>query len=100
MPDKYLPYAEKIPGFKMYPHKAMNMINKESELELVTPDTVAQKITREHFVLINPESGEVYNWVCDGHPCVIYTDLPVIDGALLRCRDPEYVEGQFRDTGR
>ena len=100
MPDKYLPYAEKIPGFKMYPLKAMNMINKESELELVTPDTVAQKITREHFVLINPESGEVYNWVCDGHPCVIYTDLPVIDGALLRCRDPEYVEGQFRDTGR
>lgn len=100
MPDKYLPYAEKIDGFTMYQLTAMNMINGESELELVSPEKVAVKIDKKDYVLINPESGEVYNWVCDGHPCVIYTNLPVTDGALIRCRDPEYVEGQFRDTGR
>ncbi len=100
MPDKYLPYAKKVAGFKMYFLTAMNMIDKNSQLEVVSPDIVSIKVTREHYFLINPESGELYNWVCDGHPCVFYTDLPVADGSILRCRDENYIEGKFRDTGR
>lgn len=100
MPDKYLPYAKKVDGFKMYFLTAMNMIDQNSQLEVVSPDIVSIKVTREHYFLINPESGELYNWVCDGHPCVFYTDLPVADGSILRCRDENYIEGKFRDTGR
>ena len=99
-PDKHLDTVEKIPGYKMYNLKALNMIDGETELELITPDVVSLKVDNSRFKLINPCTGEVYNWVCDGHPCVIYTDIELIEGDLLRSRDKDYIEGQFRDTGR
>ena len=55
---------------------------------------------KKDFVLINPENGELYNWVCNGHPCVIYTNMEVSEGSLIRTKDENYVEGKFRDSGR
>ena len=100
-PDMHLPYAQKKEGWKFFPVEPLNMLSKDSEIELVSPDVVGRKIQwGVEFEFINPENGQVYNWVCNGHPCVIYTCLDIADGTLLRTKDPEYVEGKFRDTGR
>lgn len=99
-PDKYPECVEEIPGWKMHEMVALNMINGDSEIEVVDPDTVARKLKQDEFKLVNPDTGELYNWVCDGHRCVIYTNVEFAKGSLLRVKDPEYVEGQFRDTGR
>ena len=85
----------------MYSFESLNMITKSTELEIVSPDTVAQKILwGKDFVLVNPENGELYNWVCNGHSCVFYTRLKLQQGSLLRSKDPDYIEGKFRDSGR
>lgn len=100
-PDKALPGIERKDGWKMFEINPLNLLNKDSDLELVTPDIVGQKMKfEEEYLYVNPETGEVYNWVCNGHPCVLYTKLPVTEGALLRAKDPEYVPGQIRDNGR
>ncbi len=99
-PDRHLATVTEIDGYRMYNLKALNMIKKDTELELVTPDIVASKVNNADFKLVNPKTGEVYNWVCDGHPCVIYTNMKLSQGNMLRSKDNSYVEGQFRDTGR
>lgn len=99
-PDKYLEGIEEREGWKMYPLKALNMIQKDSELEVVSPDCVAKKLCSKDFLLVNPENGETYNWVCDGHPCVIYTAEEIASSSLVRIKDEGYVEGRFRDNGR
>ncbi|MCI5829677.1 MAG: peptidase U32 family protein [Treponema sp.] len=100
-PDMHLPFAEKKEGWKMYPVEPLNMLTKETEIEMVSPDVVGKKIEwGKDFIFINPENGQVYNWVCNGHPCVLYTGLNITDGTLLRSKDSEYVEGKFRDNGR
>ncbi len=100
-PDLHLPHAQKIEGFKMFPLEALNMITKQTELEIVSPNMVSQKIIfGKDFVLINPENGELYNWVCNGHPCVFYTNIKIEKGTLIRSKDPNYIEGKFRDSGR
>lgn len=100
MPDKYLPYAEKVEGWKMYLLNPLNMIDKKSELELVSPDVNGEKLSFDDFRLINPNTGEVYNWVCADHPCFIYTGRKIPYGTLLRVKNPEYIEGKIKDTGR
>ena len=98
--DKYLKCVEKKEGYRMYSLKALNMIDSSTELELCSPDIVGKKINNSDFILVNPDTGEIYNWVCDGHRCVIYTSLTLEKGNLLRSKDPLYVEGKFRDPGR
>jgi putative protease len=100
LPDKHLDQVKEITGWKMYTFTALNMIKKDTELEYVSPDTVGQKLLKEDYLLLNPKTGEIYNWVCDGHECVIYTKYDFCSGALFRARDLEYEEGKFRDTGR
>ena len=100
MPDKYLPFVQKKDGWKMYQLTALNMIDGESLVELVAPDICGLKMDKSHFQLVNPASGEVYRWVCDGHKCVLYTDYEIPEGAMLRCFDKDYVPGEFRDPGR
>ena len=99
-PDRYLPPVEKKDGWKMYPLKALNMLDDASELEIVSPDIVAKPVSHDDYELVNPNTGEVYRWCCDGHPCVIYTPMTLTDGTLLRSKDKDYVEGKFRDSGR
>ena len=100
-PDKHLPLATKIEGYKMYTLEALNMLNESTQMQLVSPNIVGKDIKfKKDFVLINPENGELYNWVCNGHPCVIYTNMEVSEGSLIRTKDENYVEGKFRDSGR
>ncbi|MBO4386357.1 MAG: U32 family peptidase [Treponema sp.] len=99
-PDKHLAAVEKKEGFAFYTLAPLNMITRQSALELVTPAIVSRKLSQEEFCLVNPNTGEVYNWVCDGHPCAIYTNIPLNQGDLLRALDPGYKEGIFRDNGR
>ena len=84
LPDRYLPGVREREGWKMYPLKAMNMMDGESVLELVAPDICSRELKSDEYMLINPNTGEVYRWCCDGHPCVIYTPLEMPSGSLLR----------------
>lgn len=99
-PDKHLPFAKKIDSWKMYRLVARNMINQNSELEIVAPDICKKEFNQKDFQLINPHTAQIYNWVCDGHDCVIYTNQEFSEGTLLRSKDNDFVEGKIRDFGR
>ena len=88
-PDKHLPDVQKKEGWHMYPLVALNMLNEKSELQIVSPDIVSKDLPHEHYQLVNPDTGEVYRWCCDGHPCVLYTDMEIQDGSLIRSRGQE-----------
>lgn len=85
-PDKFLPCVTRHDGWSMISITALNMIDQTTELQLVTPEIAAMTMNREDYELINPETGEIYRWVCDSHPCVLYTKLPVCKGALIRAK--------------
>ena len=91
---------EKHDGWKMYSITALNMIKADEEIEFVAPDFVSLCVKPDEFDLINPETGTKLNWVCDGHPCVVYLKYVLPPAALLRTLDPDYEEGKIRDTGR
>ena len=91
---------EKHDGWKMYSITALNMIKADEEIEFVAPDFVSLCVKPDEFDLINPETGTKLNWVCDGHPCVVYLKYTLPPAALLRTLDPDYEEGKIRDTGR
>ena len=73
----------------MYPLIALNMLNEKSVLQIVSPDVLAIDLPQEHYQLVNPDTGEVYRWCCDGHPCVLYTDMEIPNGSLIRSRGQE-----------
>ena len=98
--DRRVVPFEKHDGWIMYSITALNMIKADEEIEFVAPDFVSVSAKPDEFDLINPETGTKLNWVCDGHACVVYTKLDLPAAALLRTLDPDYVEGQIRDTGR
>ena len=96
---KVVPF-EKKDGWHMYGFNPLNKIDPSMDVEFVSPDFVSLTAKSGDWEIINPETGTLMNWVCDGHPCVIYTKYVLPDSTLLRTEDPEYVEGQIRDTGR
>lgn len=96
---KVVPF-EKKEGWKMYYCTAMNMIKATEEIELVSPDFCSLKVSPSDFEIISPETGLKLNWICDGHPAVIYLNQKLPEGTLLRTIDPDYIEGKIRDTGR
>ena len=96
---KVVPF-EKKDGWRMYVCTAMNMIKATEEIELVSPDFCSLKVSPSDFEIISPETGLKLNWICDGHPAVIYLNQKLPEGTLLRTIDPDYIEGKIRDTGR
>ena len=96
---KVVPF-EKHDGWKMYSITALNMIKADENVEFISPEFVSITATPEEYYIINPETGTKLNWVCDGHPCVVYTKYTLPPASLLRTLDPDYVEGKIRDTGR
>lgn len=96
---KLIPF-EKKDGWKMYYCTAMNMIKASDEIELVSPDFCSLKVSPSDFEIISLETGLKLNWICDGHPAVIYLNQKLPEGTLLRTIDPDYIEGKIRDTGR
>lgn len=98
--DRQVNPFEKQDGWKMYTCTALNMIKADEAIEFVSPDFVSVTANPGDFYLINPETGTKLNWVCDGHPCVVYSKFELPPASLLRTLDPDYVEGKIRDTGR
>ena len=84
----------------MYSCLALNKINALDEIEFVSPQFVSLKVLPQDYQIINPETGLKLNWVCDSHPCVLYISKSLPEATLLRTLDPDYIEGQIRDTGR
>lgn len=84
LPDRYLPPAGRKEGWRMYALKAQNMIRQDTRLEAVGPDFVSLPLPAGGWQLVNPETGEVYRWCCDGHPAVLYTPLELGKDFLLR----------------
>ena len=99
-PDrKVIPFEQKK-DWHMYEFKALNKIDPTMDIEFVSPSFVSLIAKSGEWEIISPETGTKMNWVCDGHPCVIYTKYELPQSTLLRAQDPEYVEGKIRDTGR
>ena len=98
--DRNVVAFEKKEGWKLYECVALNKIQADSEIEFVSPDFVSLTAKPGEWELISSETGNKLNWVCDNHPCVIYTKYDLPSSTLLRILDPDFVEGQIRDTGR
>ncbi len=99
-PDRRIISFEKKEGWHLYPITAMNMIKAGDSIEFVSPDFCSLTLGPEEWEIINSETGLKLNWTCDGHPTVIYVNHQLPAATLLRTLDPDYVEGQIRDTGR
>lgn len=99
-PDKKVVAAVKKEGWKLYQAVALNKISTDMEIQFVSPEFVSLTAKSGEWELVNPENGTLLNWVCDSHPCYIYTKYELPKATLLRVEDPEYQEGVVRDTGR
>lgn len=84
LPDRYLPPVEAKAGWRFYALKVQNMITQESKIEAVGPDFVSRLLPSGSWQLVNPETGTVYRWCCDGHPAVLYTSVELGANVLLR----------------
>ena len=91
---------EKKDGWHMYTCTALNMIKADENIEFVSPEFCNLIVEPKDYEIISTETGLKLNWICDGHPAVIYTKYKLPDATLLRTLDPDYVEGKIRDTGR
>ncbi|WP_407426388.1 peptidase U32 family protein [Treponema sp.] len=99
-PEKKIKIAVKKEGWKVYPYDALNRVDSGTELEFVSPSVLAKKVSGSEYDFINPKTGEKLDWVNADHDCAIYTAVPVEENTLVRVKDPDYVEGQIRNTGR
>ncbi|MCR5605773.1 MAG: U32 family peptidase [Treponema sp.] len=118
-PDLCVPAVQRKEGWKFYQFHPLNHINcavgfeeqlKEEigkgyeasyaaqkanktdgdELEFVGPDYLSKKAEKGQFRLVDPKSGLMVNWVSEGHACVLYTNLNLDKGTLVRVKDPDY----------
>ncbi len=94
-PEKCPPVAVHREGWHFYVYDSMNKISAPrsgntsapaTELQFIAPDTAALTASGADYQLVNPATGELMDWVCHGHPCLIYTHLPLSQGMLVRCR--------------
>ena len=99
-PDRRIIPFEKKDGWYMYECNAMNMIRIEDDIEFVSPEFCSLTIPAGQWEIIDSETGLKKNWTCDGHPTFLYVSKKLPSATLLRTLDPDYVEGQIRDTGR
>ncbi len=99
-PDRRIVTVKENSGWHMYKYEPLNMVDYDSELEFISPDVVSVKAEKGKWLLVDPENGTVRNWVCNGHPCVLYTQYELQNGTLLRTKDNGYIAGKVRDTGR
>ena len=87
-------------GWSAYRLQPMNMVKDGQEIEFVSPDVTAIKAAGNSWTFIDPESGIKQFWACDGHDCVLYCEFDLQPGTIVRTKDPEYIPGVIRDTGR
>lgn len=99
-PEKAPPAVQARDGWKAYQYQPMNMVKAGQEIEFVSPDVTAVVSEKDSWFFVDPETGLELSWACDGHDCVIYTKYDLQAGTIVRTKDPEYIPGVIRDTGR
>lgn len=99
-PDRKIIPVKENAGWNMYEYEPLNMVDYNSKVEFVSPDVVSTPACNGKWLLVDPENGTVFNWVCNGHKCVLYTEYDLQEGTLLRVKDDQYKQGEIRDTGR
>ena len=99
-PEKAIRLVSPREGWSLYRLSALNKIDVGTDLELVSPDVLSQKLSGGEYEFVNPRTGEKRTWVNADHDCAIYTAAAIRDGTLVRVKDPEYIEGKIRFTGR
>ncbi|MCQ2572957.1 MAG: U32 family peptidase [Treponema sp.] len=98
--DRKIIPLEKKEGWNLYACTAVNKFSTDMEIEFVSPEFVSKKAKPGEWLLVNPENGCLLNWVCDSHPCLIYTSIKLPAMTLIRIEDPDYTTGIIRDKGR
>lgn len=98
--DRRVVPLEKKEGWRLYECTAVNKFSTDMEIEFVSPDFVYKKAKPGEWQLVSPENGCLLNWVCDSHPCLVYTNIELPESTLIRVEDPEYKPGIIRDKGR
>ncbi len=99
-PEKVVRTVAPHEGWKIYLYNPLNKVDSGSELEFVSPTVLSKKVKGGDYEFINPKNGEKLDWVNADHDCAIYTPLEIEEGTLVRIKDPDFVEGKIRDTGR
>lgn len=79
-------YAAPREGWKLFWFTALNKICAGTAVECVAPDIVSLEIAGDAYVLIEPHTGTLLDWVCHGHDCVLMTAAPAAPGQLVRVR--------------
>lgn len=92
-PEKRPPVVERQAGWQFYRYDSMNKISAKgtgdteaTELQFIAPDKTVLTAATQDYQLVNPATAELMGWVCHGHPCLIYTHLPLAEGMLVRSR--------------
>lgn len=99
-PEKVVRTVTRRIGWKVYRLNALNKIDSGSDLEIISPTILSKIVKGSEYEFVNPVTGEKLDWVNADHECAIYTDLDLEEGTLVRMKDPDFVEGKIRDTGR
>lgn len=99
-PDKCPAAVTPKGGWKFYRYNPLNKTDSGSDLEFITPSTLSVQVKGSDYEFVDPNTGELLPWVNADHPSVIYTHLAIEDGTLVRVKDPDYIPGVVRDTGR
>ena len=99
-PEKIPAAAEKKDGWRMYEFTPFNKIDAADTLEIISPGCALQKAEEGRWCLIDPETGTVRSWTFDGHPCVLYSSMPLECASLVRIRDEGYRPEGVRKSKR
>lgn len=99
-PEKNIQYAKKIDGYRLYKYNSLNKTDKNTELELISPDVLSTKLCGNEYIFVNPKNGALLDWVNPDHDCAIYTNLEIKNGTLVRTKDSEYSEKKMSISAR
>ena len=70
-PEKVVHSVKKIDGYRLYLYESLNKTDKGTDLELVSPDILSEKLCGNDYIFV-----------------------------IIRTKNPDFVEGQVRYTGR
>lgn len=99
-PEKVVHSVKKFDGYRLYLYESLNKTDKGTNLELVSPDILSEKLCGNDYIFVNPKNGTILDWVNPDHDCAIYTKAEIPAGTIIRTKNPDFVEGQVRYTGR
>jgi putative protease len=98
-------HPEKVPhslvkkeGYRLFEYVPLNKVDAGTELEYVGPENIGIKDNESYFV--DTENCLLQDWVSHGGSYYLYTNKAIEENWIVRVKDPEYVEGQIRSTGR